>query len=77
MDSMIDFSALFFYSMTILVMISRGRRIYAITALLAIPASLFVTSYNAYLASIVPFIMELGVHVIVNIVRHELQSSRI
>lgn len=77
MDYMVNFSALFFYSMTILVMISRGRRIYAITALLAIPASLFVTPYNAYLASIVPFIMELGVHVIVNIVRHELQSSRI
>lgn len=72
---MVNFLALFFFSVTILVMVSRGKRIYALTALLSIPVAIYVTEFDGYLASIVPFVMELIVHLVVNVVRHELNHE--
>lgn len=75
MDYMVNFLALFFFSVTILVMVSRGKRIYALTALLSIPVAIYVAEFDGYLASIVPFVMELIVHLVVNVVRHELNHD--
>lgn len=75
MDNMVNFLALFFFSVTVLVMVSRGKRIYALTALISIPVAIYVSEFDSYLASIVPFVMELIVHLVVNIVRHELNHD--
>lgn len=75
MDYMVNFLALFFFSVTVLVMVSRGKRIYAVTALISIPVALYVATFNGYLASIAPFVLELVVHLVVNIVRHELNHD--